>query len=113
MLKKVVVVGGLVLSMAFAGVAFAGDAAESMVLKGGSPGDVPFPHKAHQTALKENCDACHKLFPQEAGSIQKAIAAGTLKKKEAMKQCQDCHKATKAKGEKTGPTGCKDCHSKK
>ena len=112
MLKKAVVVGGLVLSVALAGVAFAGNGAETMVLKGGSPGDVPFPHKAHQDALKD-CDACHKLFPQEAGAIEKAIAAGTMKKKDAMKQCQTCHKDMKGKGEKTGPTSCKECHSKK
>lgn len=108
--KKAIMVGVSVLSLAFAGAAFA--AADAMVLKGGSPGDVPFPHKIHQDTLKD-CDACHKLFPQEAGAIEKLITAGTLKKKEAMKQCQDCHKETKAKGAKTGPTSCKDCHSKK
>ncbi len=112
MLKKAIIVGVSVLSVALAGAAFAaGNGAESMVLKGGSPGDVTFPHKVHQDSLKD-CDACHKLFPQEAGAIQKAIAAGTLKKKVAMKQCMDCHKAAKAKGEKTGPVGCKECHKK-
>ncbi|NTV12722.1 MAG: cytochrome c3 family protein [Desulfobulbaceae bacterium] len=110
MFKKAIIVGVSVLSVAFAGAAFAAD---SMVLKGGSPGDVPFPHKAHQEKLGKDCDSCHKLFAKEAGSIEKAIAAGTLKKKEAMKACQDCHKAHKDKGEKTGPTSCKECHSKK
>ena len=112
MFKKAIVVGGLVLSVALAGAAFAaGNGAETMSLKGGSPGDVPFPHKAHQDKLKD-CDACHKLIPQEAGAIEKGIAAGTLKKKEVMKQCQTCHKDTKAKGAPTGPIGCKDCHKK-
>lgn len=111
MLKKVIVVGGLVLSVSLAGVAFAGNGAETMVLKGGSPGDVSFPHKVHQDKLKD-CKLCHKLFGEEAGAIQKGIAAKTLKKKDAMKECMDCHKATKAKGEKSGPTGCKECHKK-
>lgn len=112
MLKKALIVGVSVLSVAFAGAAFAeGNGAESMVLKGGSPGDVNFPHKVHQDTLKD-CEVCHSLFAKEADSIAKGIAAGTLKKKAAMKQCQDCHKATKAKGEKTGPIGCKECHKK-
>lgn len=110
MFKKAIIVGVSILSVAFAGAALAAD---SMVLKGGSPGDVPFPHKEHQEKLKGDCDACHKLFAKEAGAIEKAIAAGTLKKKEAMKQCQDCHKANKDKGAETGPTSCKECHSKK
>lgn len=108
MFKKAIIVGVSVLSVAFAGSAFAAD---TMVLKGGSPGDVTFPHKMHQDKLKD-CDACHKLFAKEAGSIEKAIAAGTLKKKDAMKACMDCHKADKAKGGAAGPTGCKECHKK-
>jgi len=112
MFKKAIIVGVSVLSVAFVGAALAGNGAESMVLKGGSTGDVPFAHKKHQDAMKD-CEACHKLFPKEAGAIEKAIAAGTLKKKDAMKQCMDCHKDAKAKGSASGPTGCKECHSKK
>ena len=108
MFKKAIMVGA-VLSVAFAGAAFAAD---TMTLKGGAPGDVAFNHKLHQEKLAKNCDACHKLFAKEAGSIEKAIAAGTLKKKDAMKQCMDCHKADKAKGAAAGPVGCKDCHKK-
>lgn len=114
MLKKSLIVGVSALSMALAGAAFAaGNGAATMSLKGGSPGDVPFPHQKHQEVLKD-CKVCHTLIPQEAGAIEKGIAAGTLKKKEVMKQCQDCHKDTKAKGAdvKSGPTGCKDCHKK-
>ena len=107
MFKKAIMVGA-VLSVAFAGAAFAAD---SIVLKGGAPGDVTFPHKAHQDKLK-NCDSCHKLFAKEAGSIQKAIAAGTMKKKDAMTNCLDCHKAEKAKNAAAGPTTCKECHKK-
>jgi len=112
MFKKAIIVGVSVLSVAFVGAAFAGNGAETMVLKGGSTGDVPFAHKKHQDTMKD-CEACHKLFPKEAGAIEKAIAAGTMKKKDAMKQCMDCHKDAKAKGTAAGPTGCKDCHSKK
>ena len=112
MFKKTIIVGVSVLSLAFAGVALAeGNGAETIVLKGGSLGNVTFPHKAHQDNLKD-CEACHKLFPQEAGAIEKLIADGTLKKKEVMKNCEKCHKETKAKGEATGPTSCKGCHKK-
>lgn len=108
MIKKAIIVGVSVLSVALAGAAFAAD---SIVMKGPF-GDVTFPHKAHQEKLKGDCDACHKLFAKEAGSIEKAIAAGTMKKKDAMKACVDCHKADKAKGGAAGPTGCKECHKK-
>lgn len=112
MFKKAMIVGVSIMSLAIAGTTFAaGNGAETMVLKGGSPGDVAFNHKKHQDTLKD-CEGCHKLFAKEAGSIQKAITAGTLKKKEAMKQCMDCHKDTKAKGTATGPTACKECHKK-
>ncbi len=110
MFKKTIIVGFSVL--AFAGAAFAGGNGQAtMKLKGGSMGDVPFPHKAHQDSLK-NCDLCHKMFPKEAGAIEKAIADGKLKKKEVMKACETCHKETKAKGAAAGPTSCRDCHKK-
>jgi len=112
MLKKTLIVGASILSLALAGAAFAaGNGAETMVLKGGAFGDVQFPHKAHQDNLKD-CDACHKLFPQEEGAIQKGIEDGKLKKKEVMNNCVSCHKETKAKGEASGPTSCKECHKK-
>ena len=112
MFKKAIIVGVSILSLAFMGTAFAGGTgAEFMVLKGGSMGDVSFPHKLHQEKLKD-CDDCHKLFPMEAGAIQKAMASGKLKKKAVMATCKTCHKLTKAKGHTAGPTACKDCHDK-
>ncbi len=112
MLKKAMIVGVSVLSLSFAGVAFGGDnGAVSMVLKGGSLGDVAFPHKLHQEKLG-NCEACHKLFPKETGAIQKLIAAGTLKKKQVMDSCKSCHQETKDQGRTAGPTSCKTCHNK-
>ena len=108
MFKKAITLAAI-LSVSFAGAAFAAD---TIVLKGGAPGDVTFPHKLHHEKLKNNCDACHKLFAKEIGSIEKAIAAGKMQKKDAMKQCVDCHKAEKAKGSAAGPTSCKECHKK-
>ena len=113
MLKKVIIVGISIMSVVFAGVAFAeNNGAETMVLQGGKSGDVTFHHKAHQEKLHQECDACHTLFAKEAGSIEKAIAAGTMKKKDAMKQCVACHKAEKAKNAAAGPIKCKECHKK-
>ena len=83
-----------------------------MVLQGGNPGDVPFPHETHQSAMGD-CKPCHELFPQEEGSIETFKAENRLKKKKVMKTCQKCHRKLKKAGEKSGPTGCGDCHSVK
>jgi cytochrome c-type protein NrfB len=111
--KKLIIVGVSLLSMAFAAPVLAEDGygAAYMVLQGGSQGNVGFPHKLHQDKL-DDCDACHKLFPQEAGAIQKLIAAGTLKKKQVMERCKSCHQETKDKGHTAGPTSCDACHDK-
>ena len=85
--------------------------AENMLLFGGSKGDIPFPHSIHQ-ATPVNCDKCHNLFPQGAGTIEKLKANKKLETKQVMKQCRNCHKAKKEAGEKAGPIGCKACHSK-
>jgi cytochrome c5 len=75
---------------------------------------VPFPHRAHQAALGENCAICHELFPQKAGAIDDLKASGELKPKQIMnKHCTKCHKQMKAEGKKTGPTTCTSCHVKK
>lgn len=87
--------------------------AEKLTLKGGNTGDITFPHQQHQTALKQDCKACHELFPQESGAIAKYKAEGKLKKKQVMnKHCLKCHRAMKKQGEKTGPTSCSKCHDK-
>jgi cytochrome c7-like protein len=80
-----------------------------MVLSGGKTGNVPFPHHAHLGTLTD-CKPCHELFPQENGAIEKLKEKGLLKKKLVMKTCQKCHRKAKKAGEKSGPTGCKDCH---
>ncbi|GBC62702.1 cytochrome C [Desulfonema ishimotonii] len=92
----------------------AGDkGAENISLYGGKSGEVPFPHQRHQATLGD-CNTCHELFPQEAGSIERLKAAKELKKKQVMnKHCIRCHRAMKREGTRSGPTSCKECHVKK
>ena len=86
--------------------------AENISIFGGSRGDVPFPHHAHQDRLKD-CNTCHASFPQEADSLKKMKEAGKLKPKQVMnKQCVKCHKDEKKAGNPTGPTTCSKCHVK-
>ena len=85
---------------------------ESMItIKGGSRGEVPFPHEKHQQILGD-CNHCHNLFPQEPGSIEKLNADGALSSKQVMDQCRSCHKTLKAADKATGPTSCSKCHRK-
>ncbi len=79
---------------------------------GGKRGNVPFPHAAHQDALKD-CNTCHRVFPQEADAIKTLKAQGTLKKKKVMNlQCIKCHKQEKKAGKPHGPVTCSTCHIK-
>ena len=84
--------------------------AANTVLQGGKLGSVPFSHHLHQKLLGD-CNICHKVFPQTAGSIEKLKAEGKLKKKEAMDQCGECHKKEAATS-KALPTKCSECHKK-
>ncbi len=85
---------------------------EQMILEGGAPGDVPFPHRLHQKSANDRCEVCHDLFPQKRGSIQQMIADGKLRSKEIMnKHCVKCHREMKREGKVTGPTSCTQCHS--
>ena len=84
--------------------------AADMQLEGGKRGLVPFPHRTHQEVLKD-CNACHNLFPQESGAIERLKKAGDLKKKQVMnKSCVKCHKTMKKTRGKTGPITCAQCH---
>ena len=85
--------------------------AANMVLQGGKLGSVTFSHHLHQDALHD-CNICHTLFPQVAGSIDKLKAEGKVKKKEAMDQCIECHKKGAPTGSKALPTKCSECHKK-
>ena len=85
---------------------------DSVLLKGGSRGDVTFPHHLHQDVLVD-CSSCHDLFPKRAGVIADLKIKGELKKKQVMKKkCVSCHKAMKKAKKKTGPTKCSACHVK-
>jgi cytochrome c-type protein NrfB len=84
--------------------------APEMELAAGERGDVAFPHLQHQNVL-EDCNLCHSVFPQQAGSILSMKAAGTLKPRQVMnKQCIKCHRTKKKEGVKTGPLTCSKCH---
>ncbi|MDY6824520.1 MAG: cytochrome c3 family protein [Thermodesulfobacteriota bacterium] len=72
-------------------------------------GNVAFPHQSHQTTL-DDCNACHNLFPQKAGSIVKMKESGDLRRMQVMKQCLECHRELAKAGEKAGPVSCNDCH---
>ena len=85
---------------------------ETMVVFGGSSGDVVFTHHQHQTLLRGDCQECHKLFSQEKGGIQKAISMGKLSKKTVMNNCVACHKEAKKQGKDNVPITCKQCHKK-
>jgi hypothetical protein len=86
--------------------------AEEMVLNGGTQGRVSFPHLRHQTKLAD-CQACHDIFPQKKGIIDKLKAEGSLKKKQVMNTlCIKCHRAEKRAGNASGPTICSKCHQK-
>lgn len=112
MLKKSIIIGVAILSMAFVGTAFAGGmGAATMSLDGGAFGAVAFPHHVHQKAL-HNCKVCHKLFAKEDGAIKKGIADGSLKKKQVMNNCKECHQKYKSEGKAAGPTSCRGCHKK-
>ena len=85
---------------------------EAIKLDGGSRGAIDFPHHQHHNVIKD-CNTCHAVFPQTAGSIKDLKTKGELKKKQVMnKTCLKCHKAMKKAGEKTGPTKCSACHVK-
>jgi mono/diheme cytochrome c family protein len=86
--------------------------AESIEIEGGKRGKVLFPHRQHQERIVD-CQTCHSVFSQQAGSIEELKAQGKLKKKHVMnKLCTKCHKETKKAGKKTGPTTCAKCHIK-
>ncbi|QTA79139.1 putative cytochrome c, class III family protein [Desulfonema limicola] len=115
-MKKNSVILSLLCCFIMAAVVFAAEqnkGAEGIVIKGGSQGDITFPHQQHQVSLKDDCKVCHDLFPQEPGSIEKYKAEKKLKKKQVMNtSCLKCHRENKKQGVKTGPTSCGQCHNK-
>lgn len=91
--------------------AFAGQGTETLVLKvEGKYGAVDVPHWQHQASLGD-CNACHGLFPQESGAIDRLKAEDGLKKKQVMNSCRKCHRTTAKAGKASGPVKCFDCHA--
>jgi hypothetical protein len=86
--------------------------AETIVIHAGHRGDVVFPHRQHQEREKD-CQVCHYLFPQSAGSIERLKAEGTLYDKEVMiRLCLKCHRDRRQEGKPSGPTTCNACHKR-
>lgn len=107
-----VIVLGAALLCAWGAAAQTGKGAEQIKLAGGSQGAVPFPHHRHQQNLND-CMACHALFAQEPGSIEKAKAEGQLAPKKVMNTlCIQCHRERKQAGQPSGPISCAKCHVK-
>ena len=86
--------------------------AAQIVMEGGKSGKVPFPHHLHQEN-QADCMACHALFPQESGVVERLKSEGQLKAKQVMnKLCVKCHRERKKANQPSGPVSCKTCHVK-
>lgn len=116
-MKKAAVLIALLFGLVVAGVAFADNGPETIVLKA-KKGNVTFHHHKHQSRMEcgechhgpghsaytegmqiHECDECHK-----AGFPNKKLAKPM---KAFHKNCKGCHKEKKA-----GPTKCSGCHKK-
>ena len=105
--------GALILAAAASIPAVENKGTDTIILHGGSRGDVSFPHYRHQDALRD-CNICHDTFPQKAGAIDELKKSGELKQKQVMnKLCTKCHRERQQAGETTGPTTCTKCHQKR
>ena len=112
MMRQLIVICIVIAAGACAAMAMAQMGAETLALEGGSRGVVPFPHHLHQRALGD-CNACHNLFPQETGAIERLKGEGKLVKKQVMnKHGIKCHRTEKKAGKKAGPVSCAKCHQK-
>ena len=109
-LLRTVIVGGILLSTA-SSLAADSKGMETIVLRGVSMGSITFPHGRHQ-AMFVDCKPCHELFPKESQVVDKMMAEGKMHKKDVMNMCKKCHADLAGKGQKAGPTACKDCHKK-
>ena len=112
--KSKIIVLALVFAMAMTVVTFAQvskKGAPEIMLKGGSRGDIHFPHRTHQDTLVD-CKICHDMFPQISGIIEDLKSKGKLEKQQVMNHCRGCHKNMISAGKKAGPTACNKCHGK-
>jgi len=84
---------------------------EIVIFEKGRMPQVTFDHHMHQQKLDNECNACHDLFPMQAGIIKEMIAGEKLKKQQVMNEkCVKCHKDRKKEGLAAGPTSCTSCH---
>ncbi len=136
MLKKTILLAAAC-ALAFtisAGVSFADNGPETMVLKSATTKKTPvtFNHKGHQEMEGSTCADCHHsknadgtmgpFIAGEAGkcdSCHNKEAMPTPSKKKlnsfegaAHANCKTCHKAAKKNGNKNAPTSCSACHPK-
>ena len=85
---------------------------KEILIDGGKPGNITFPHQLHQETIKD-CMVCHASFPQKEGAIKVSKNTGVLKKKQVMnKTCLKCHRDSKKAGNAYGPVRCSGCHIK-
>ena len=111
MMRMVGVPVALLLLLSGVCLAYVGQGAESLVLPmDGKYGAVEVPHWGHQESLGD-CNACHGIFPQEAGSIERLRGEKRLKKKQVMNNCRGCHRSRAKASEASGPVKCFDCHA--
>lgn len=71
---------------------------------------VAFPHRQHQSRI-DDCNVCHRMFPQKRGAIRSMQEEGELKKQAVMNDnCIACHKEKRKDGAPSGPLSCTGCH---
>ena len=111
--KKLVLISALIAALIPVSVVIGSEEepAESIVLQGGSRGNVTFPHGRHQ-GIDVDCRPCHEMFAKKAQIIDTMKGDETLKKKDVMNMCKNCHKDLTAQGQKAGPVKCSGCHKK-
>ncbi|NIS70430.1 MAG: hypothetical protein GTO12_16240 [Proteobacteria bacterium] len=73
-------------------------------------GSVTFTHLMHIEDYEIDCGECH--HEDMEGGMSKCSNCHEPPKRALHKNCQGCHKQLKNDGKDSGPTGCRDCHTK-
>ncbi len=74
-------------------------------------GSVTFTHMRHFDDLGIDCGDCH--HEDMEGGMSKCANCHEPPKRAIHKNCQGCHKKLEGEGKDSGPTRCRDCHTKK
>lgn len=115
-MTRIILVWGLAITIGACGGAFAqdtggGKGAATIVFEKIRMNPVSFPHHLHQTALENQCNACHDLFPKKPGVIREMISQKALAHQQVMNtKCIACHKSRIAESKSAGPVKCTECH---